>query len=203
LHNKKRPTGTQTGQQGSADPFEGWPFAGATTFVWTSYDADGNPHTYRSDGTGNANPFTGMGDMPFGDVPFGDNPFAGTPFDFASRVSPELELKNEKATLQRESALIGIKMLALATSMLLGAPALGLYLWVIGSIGWSIYKNLSLLGTIFVVPLTILAFIFAPSPNSAIGFFGLVAFLLAVFWDISDVHNRLKRISMLKERCQE
>lgn len=40
-----RPNGNGQNSQGD-NPFAGWPFSGVD-FVWTTWDAQGNPHTYR------------------------------------------------------------------------------------------------------------------------------------------------------------
>ena len=56
-------------QNAQGNPFEGWPFT--ESFVWTTWDENGNKTTYTSTG---GNPFQGN--------PFGANPFSWTdPFD--------------------------------------------------------------------------------------------------------------------------
>lgn len=56
-----RPNGNGQNSQGD-NPFAGWPFSGVD-FVWTTWDAQGNPHTYRSsgeEGSSAGNPFGGI-----------------------------------------------------------------------------------------------------------------------------------------------
>ena len=61
-------------QNAQGNPFEGWPFT--ESFVWTTWDENGNKTTYTSTG---GNPFQGN--------PFGANPFSWTdPFDMGVRM---------------------------------------------------------------------------------------------------------------------
>ena len=62
-YNPYTATRPQGGQAGQGTPFEGWPFS--ETFVWTTWDENGNKTTYTSTG---GNPFAGS--------PFGANPFS-------------------------------------------------------------------------------------------------------------------------------
>ena len=53
-YNPYTATRPQGGQAGQGTPFEGWPFS--ETFVWTTWDENGNKTTYTSTG---GNPFAG------------------------------------------------------------------------------------------------------------------------------------------------
>lgn len=226
-----RPQGGQAPQGG---PFEGWPFS--ETFVWTTWDENGNKTTYTSQG---GNPFQGS---PFGASPFswadpfaasgssrsggssnasndasgnsqgsrqgrgsysGSNPFAGTVFDFGSFFTNEPtaeELLHEaKADLRQDVELIVAKAVILALAFLLNAPATGLYLYTIISIGQGIWKRLNFLSLFLLVPFAMLALIFTPGGDAAIGVIALVVFVCAVGFDISNVYRHVKTIRALKK----
>lgn len=175
------------GTRGNAqDPFAGFPFE---TFVWTTWDANsqsqGSSHTARGTYTG-ADPFGGMG------------------FDFSAFIprqpSAEELLKQAKAELKLDIELIVVKLIVLGLSFVVSAPATGLYLYTLISIGQGFWKRLSYLSLIFLVPFAMLAIIFAPSSNSAIGLFALVLFFCAVCFDVQNVYRCIKRIRTLKQK---
>ncbi len=205
-----------TGQAGQANPFEGWPF-GSETFVWTSWDENGNKTTYTSTG---GNPFAGgfNGSNPFawtdpfkagtsggsgvaGASPFGSSSFAEAVFNsfFPEPPTAEQLLKEAKADLKLDAELIAVKLVILALSFLLSAPATGLYLYTLISIGQGIWKRLSFLSLIFLVPFAMLAVIFTPSGDAAIGIIALLVFVCAVGFDVSNVVRHAKRIRELKK----
>lgn len=204
------------------DFFSGFPFGQSTTFVWTTYDSNGNKRTYTSssqsssqsgtsannaDGSyrpyGSNDPFAStFGSSPFGSSPFGEaNPFASSPFNpFASTKRPEELLSEETSEFKQELCVIAIKVALAILAGVFVSPALGFYLYVIGSIGWALYSNLSLLSSFLIIPFIFLALIFAPGEYSVTGFFGLLAFFLALGWDISDIRKRRQTISALKQQ---
>lgn len=204
--------GAGGGQGGQANPFEGWPF-GAETFVWTSWDENGNKTTYTST---SGNPFAGgAGSNPFawtdpfkagaaggGASPFGASSFAEAVFNsfFPDPPTVEQQLKEAKADLKLDVELIAVKLVILALSFLLSAPATGLYLYTLISIGQGIWKRLSFLSLVFLVPFAMLAVIFTPSGDAAIGIIALLVFVCAVGFDISNVVRHAKRIRELKKR---
>lgn len=229
--------GSSTQQQGQStgytNPFADWPFS--ESFVWTTWDAQGNQHTYRSDSTQSeqnpfsANPFSGTN--PFGSAnPFGSSspfsssstrrtgshkanpyrsgdPFGDMFFDFANMFvrepSWEEKLKQAKADLFLDIKLIVAKLLILGLSILLSAPATGLYLYTIISIGQGIWKRLNFLSLIFLIPFTMLAIIFVPNSNTAINIFALILFACSVGFDISNVTRHAKRIRAIKQHIKK
>lgn len=235
-----RPQGTQTGQ---GVPFEGWPFS--ETFVWTTWDENGNKTTYTST---SGNPFA---DSPFGANPFSwadpfraagsagpspenpfagssgsgnaggaggsrsqqrsqnpfagqANPFAGTVFDFSSffpnEPTKEELLREAKADLRLDIELIVSKLIILGLSLLLSAPATGLYLYTIISIGQGIWKRLNFLSLVLLVPFVMLALIFTPGGDTAIGIVALLLFVCAVGFDIANVYRHIMAIRELGKR---
>lgn len=186
-----RPTGNGGGY--STDPFAGWPF-GAGDFVWTTWDAEGNRTTYTNAGQTHSADYD----------PFTYNPFAGMGFDFADLFGVKQKTKEEliaeaKQALQQDFGFIVGKLLILALCLALGATATGLYLYTIISIGQGIWKRLGILSTMFLLPFVLLAIIFTPTANSAIGFFGLFCFVAAVVFDISNVATHTKTLQQLKK----
>lgn len=240
-YNPYTATRPQGGQAGQGTPFEGWPFS--ETFVWTTWDENGNKTTYTSTG---GNPFAGS---PFGANPFswadpfrtagsagssagnpfansadggnagasngsqsrrrsqnpyaGQNPFVGTVFDFSSffpnEPTKEELLHEAKADLRLDGELIAAKLIILALSFALSAPATGLYLYTIISIGQGIWKRLNFLSLILLVPFVMLALIFTSGGDAAIGIVALLLFVCAVGFDISNVYRHLKAIRELKK----
>ncbi len=213
-------SGYQQGNVNMEDFFSGFPFGQGTTFVWTTYDSNGNKRTYTSSSAGssttnsgaagssnNANdardPFASpFGSSPFASSPFEDaSPFASSPFNpFANAKRPEELLGEQTSELKQEICVIALKIVLALLAGVFVSPALGFYLYVIGSIGWSLYSNLSLLSSFLIVPFIFLAIIFAPGEYSVTGFFGLLAFVLALGWDISDVRKRRLTITELKQQ---
>ena len=183
-------------QNAQGNPFEGWPFT--ESFVWTTWDENGNKTTYTSTG---GNPFQGN---PFGGNPFANssNPFKGTVFDFSSFFSnaPTAEelVQEAKADLRLDIELIVAKLVILALSFLLSAPATGLYLYTIISIGQGIWKRLNFLSLVLLVPFVMLALIFTPGGDATIGIIALILFACAVGFDISNVYRHVKMIRTLK-----
>ncbi len=230
-YNPYTATHSGAGQAQQGNPFEGWPFA-SETFVWTSWDENGNKTTYTS-----------TGGSPFAGSPFGSNPFAWTdPFStsgqrgagngggssagsprsgaaspfgassFAQAVynsffpeppTAEELLEEAKADLKLDLGLIAAKVVILALSFLLSAPATGLYLYTLISIGQGIWKRLSFLSLIFLVPFAMLAIIFTPGGDAAIGIIALLVFVCAVGFDVSNVVRHVRRIMDLRKNAKQ
>lgn len=197
------------GGQGQ-DPFAGWPFD-MGSFVWTTWDAQGNPHTYQSPGGSGQNPF---GANPFGSDPFAkktsddpfstSNPFTGSiPFGFspfAQTLTPEQQLKKEKKSLVTDLQLIGIKAILLALCCVFSVPALGFYLYTVISVVQGVYKRLSILSIFLAAPLLLLAFVFMPVANGPVGFVALAIFVIAVGFDVNNLIQHYRLISTLKQK---
>lgn len=241
-YNPYTATSQQGGQQ-QGNPFAGWPFA--ESFVWTTWDENGNKTTYTStSGTpfeGNpfgAGPFSwadpfrsagaGQASSPFGDAASGNsgkgatgsgqrrqdpyassNPFAGqnsfsSVFDFSqffpSEPTKEELLREAKADLKLDIELIAVKAVILALAFLTSAPATGLYLYTIISIGQGIWKRLNFLSLVLLVPFAMLAVIFTPGGDATIGIIALAVFICAVVFDLANVVRHTKRIVELKRK---
>jgi hypothetical protein len=199
-----------TGQtQGGANPYAGWPF-GSETFVWTSWDENGNKTTYT---TTSANPFgNSQAENPFawtdpfragrgGTASSTGSPFVDAVFNsfFNEPKTKEDLLKEAKADLRLDIGLVVAKAAILALAVLLGAPATGVFLYTIISIGQGIWKRLSFLSLIFLVPFAMLAIIFTPGADAAIGIFAALLFVCSVGFDISNIYHCVQRIMKLKK----
>ncbi len=188
-----RPGGS-AGSPAGGDPFAGWPFApGRTTYVWTSWDG------VHASSTPPASGQAGGGRGPGGPSdPFGGYPFAGAdPFDpFAAfRVvrpakTPE-QLRAEAArTLKLECAVIAAKLAAVALLAALGSLASGLFLYVMASVLWGLWKRFGGCLLYAAVPLALLGapliFLIAPRDGMLTGAL-LLAFCFAALFDYSNV----------------
>lgn len=197
-----RPNGNGQNPQGD-NPFAGWPFSGVD-FVWTTWDAQGNPHTYRSngeEGSSGGNPFGGnRADNPFST----SNPFTGSiPFDFSpfgQTRTPEQMLEEEKRSLRSDLEVFAVKIAILAACILFSVPALGCYLYFIISIAQGVYKRLGVFSSFLVLPLLLLAFVFMPVANGPVGII-LIAFVaLALGFDIKNFVDHGRHIGTLKQK---
>lgn len=194
-------SGNPYAQSGQGNPFADWPFATGTTYFWTWDSVTGTTKTNAPEGT---DPFA---QSPFGSNPFTSNPFESSSFnanpfdilnDFLNPRTLEEKLEDEKKDLKRDIQLILLKVVILVISLLVSMPAVGLYLYTIISIGQGIYKRLGMLTSLFIVPLIMLAIIFLPSAQAAVGIFGLIFFLMAAIFDIRNVYRHIVSIKELK-----
>lgn len=204
------------------DPFASWPFAG-TTFIWTTWDADGNKTTYTGNPFDTNSPFTTHANKqagssqsgkqnPFGaDIP--QNPFAGPggrnpfmggfPFGMGINVEPpstEEQFESLKKATFNELKFIGIKLVVLLICVLLNFPALGLYLYTIASIGRGVWKRFGILSSLLVIPLLMLAFIFLPTAVGPVGIIGAVFFASAAYFDISNIVKAVQKLRTLNAK---
>ena len=131
---------------------------------------------------------------PYG-APFSYNPSAGRP---QNAPTAEELVQEAKADLRLDIELIVAKLVILALSFLLSAPATGLYLYTIISIGQGIWKRLNFLSLVLLVPFVMLALIFTPGGDATIGIIALILFACAVGFDVSNVYRHVKMIRTLK-----
>lgn len=212
-------------------PFDEWLFS--ESFVWTMWDENGTQHTYRTDynptssaqrrrsGSQKTTSFFTSANAPFWYTstantqgssssqrsrPFED-PFTSSFFNFVNFFTQEPtweeKLQQVRNDLRMDIKFIVAKALALLACALLSAPATGLHLYTIFSIGQGIWKRLKFLSLVFLIPFTMLAIIFAPSSNNVIGIFGLILFVFAIGFDISNVVRHIKRVRAIKRHIKE
>lgn len=168
------PSASPQGQPFSWDPFGEWSSQGhgegRPTYVWTSWDA--TPHT--SEGS------------PFGFDPF--NPFA--PFQKAeSPKTPEQIHTETKSALKKELMVLGGKLVVLGALIAVGSFATGLFVYVIASVAYGLWKRIGSCLIGFFIPLAIVfaPLVFTIAPRQGAMTIGLgLAFIVAV---IFEVHN--------------
>ncbi len=184
-----RPTGVAYDGQ---DPFSSWPFSqgqtpgntqGRTTYVWTSWDGS------RSTG----------GAAPVDFDPY--DPFA--PFRAQRPQKTNEQIKTETAEkLRREGLIIAGKFVLLAALAVAGSIASGLFLYVMISLIYGIWKRLGGCLVIFGIPIAIVLtpFIFLISPgNDGISIALGLVFLFAVYFDIKNIRNLLRMYSVARK----
>lgn len=184
------PSGTP--DPGAGDPFAGWPFGqapgqeqGQTTYVWTSWD---EPRSGAA-GAGGGQPFD----------PF--DPFAPFRASAEPRKTPQEALDEVKRELGRESIVVVGKVALLAVSALVGTVATGLFLYVMISIVYGLWKRFGSCLIGLIVPLVLfgapLVFIIAPRQGAVTA--GLaVAFLFAVLFDVVNVRNLVRTLRVAR-----
>ena len=157
---------------------------GQTTYVWTSWDAP------RSGGSG-------VGSQPFD--PF--DPFAPFRATAEPRKTPQEALDEVKHDLGREGLVIAGKAALLAVAALAGTAATGLFLYVMISIVYGLWKRFGSCLIGLIVPLMLLGapFVFIIAPRQGAVTAGLaVAFLLAVLFDVVNVRNLLRALRVAR-----
>lgn len=196
---------TYRGTQSGTNPFEGFnpyqtnPFKeGANPFV--SFTVNSNP--FQSDaGSGShttAQKSSGQPNRSAQNSPFSNAFFSFADFFMRPPTNEEL-LKQAKTDLLMDIKLIVAKVIILGLALLLSAPATGLYLYTIISIGQGIWKRLNFLSLIFLIPFVMLAIIFVPNGNAAVGIFAFILFVCSVAFDIANVWRHTKRIRHIKK----
>ncbi len=173
--------GGASGQGNPFDPFAGWPFGdatqGQTTYVWTSWDDifSGAAGSQRSgsgqNGTGQR---TGGAEWPFGGFaveydPF--DPFAPFRAARAQQQTGEEVFARAKKGLRDEALMVAAKVVALAVLSIAGSSATGLFLYVMASIIYGLYKRMGSLLVMLLVPIMIFGapLIFMLAPRNGCG----------------------------------
>lgn len=200
------PSGYGTGSQGQGasgqgsdpfDPFAGWPFGtpGQTTYVWTSWD--GMHGASRGQGGTNAG-------WPFGDFnveydPF--DPFAPFRATHADEQTSEEIYAKAKRELTAEAGVVAGKVAALAVLSIAGSSATGLFLYVMASIIYGLYKRMGSMLVMLLVPIMIfgapLIFMLAPH-NGLVGAPLTFAFLISVLFDVQNIRDKWRIYSAAK-----
>ena len=173
-------SGAGSGQE-QADPFAGWPFSqgqGGTTYVWTPWDG--------------ARPAGGsaQGASPFGADPF--DPFA--PFWAASapQKTPQQQLDEARAALKREAGVVAAKVAVLVVLALIGSLATGLFVYVVASFVYGLWKRFGscLIGLLLPVAIFMMQFVFIIAPRQGAVTIGLAVFsFVAVLFDAANLRK--------------
>ncbi len=163
-----------TGGGSSGNPFEGWPFGqgqGQGGWTWTSWDV----------GTG--------GDRPF-------NPFDPFGASQAEQKTPE-ELKAEaKKDLQVDGGIVAGKVAVLAILAAFGLFPIGMFIYVVASVVWGIWKKLKGCLAPFIVPilLVVVPLLSLLAPRAPIVLVPLgIATLIAFILDVRNLRDLVRR----------
>ena len=179
------------------DPFAGWPFGtpGQTTYVWTSWD--GMHGASRGQGGTNAG-------WPFGDFtveydPF--DPFAPFRATHADTQTSEEIFAKAKKDLRMEAGVVAGKVVALVLLSIVGSAATGLFLYVMASIIYGLYKRMGSLLVMLLVPIMLfgapLIFLLAPH-NGLVNGPLTIAFLISVLFDFQNIRDKARVYSAAK-----
>ena len=203
--------GGASGQGNPFDPFAGWPFGdaapGQTTYVWTSWDDifSGAAGSQRPGSQQNgAGQRTGGAEWPFGGFtveydPF--DPFAPFRAARAQQQTGEEVFARAKKGLRDEALMVAAKVVALAVLSIAGSSATGLFLYVMASIIYGLYKRMGSLLVMLLVPIMIfgapLIFMLAPR-NGFVGAPLTVAFLVSVLFDVQNLRDRIRTYQAAK-----
>lgn len=181
--------------QGEWDPFADWPFGagqpspfgqgqptssggGRTTYVWTSWDG--------SRTAGGQTP----GGMPFDFDPF--DPFAPFRSEREQQKTPQERLDEARSALGREAGIVAAKAAALVVLALVGSVATGLFLYVVVSFVYGLWKRFGscLIGLLLPLALFAMPLVFLIAPRQGAVTIGLaVFFLAAVLFDVSNLRS--------------
>lgn len=205
------PSGYGNGQAGGGsqdpfDPFAGWPFGGAqgqTAYVWTSWDdifGGSSAGGASSAGRGQASQGRpgASGGWPFEGFtveydPF--DPFAPFRATRASEQTGEQVFDKAKKDLRNEASVIAGKLAALAVLYAVGSSATGLFLYVMASIIFGLYKRMGSMLVMLLVPIMVfgapLIFMLAPH-NGLVSAPLTIAFLISVLFDFQNMRQRVR-----------
>ena len=166
---------------------------------WTpEFDPRRDPRPYAN------NPYAHPTQNPYGGAGQGGDPFDPfAPFRATAepRKTPQEALDEVKRDLGREGLVIAGKVALLAVAALAGTAATGLFLYVMISIVYGLWKRFGSCLIGLIVPLMLLGapFVFIIAPRQGAVTAGLaVAFLLAVLFDVVNVRNLLRALCVAR-----
>ena len=163
----------------------------------------GNPYAHptgsagQGGASGQGNPFDPFAGWPFGGFtveydPF--DPFAPFRAARAQQQTGEEVFARAKKGLRDEALMVAAKVVALAVFSIAGSSATGLFLYVMASIIYGLYKRMGSLLVMLLVPIMIfgapLIFMLAPR-NGFVGAPLTVAFLVSVLFDVQNLRDRI------------
>ena len=216
--------GSAAGASGSNpyDPFEGWPFgtAGQTTYVWTSWDdifTNAARGSASQGATGQGASRQSTSSAGFGGAgqdagwPFGGftveydplDPFAAFRVNYTATKTPEEAFAEAKHDLRLEVGVFAGKVLAFAALAAFGSVATGLFVYVMASIIFGLYKRLGNFFALLLVPIALIGapFVFMLAPRE--GFVSgplMIAFFIAVLFDFTNIRDRYRMYAAAKSQ---
>ncbi len=217
-------TGTSSSSSGPNpyDPFDGWPFgtAGQTTYVWTSWDdifTNAARGSSSQSATGSGTSRQNASSSGFGGVgqdtgwPFSSftveydplDPFAAFRVNYTPTKTPKEVFDEVKRDLQLEVGVFAGKVAAFAALAAIGSVATGLFVYVMASIIFGLYKRLGNFFAFLLVPIVLIGapFVFMLAPRD--GFVSgplMIAFFIAVLFDFTNIRDRYRIYAAAKSQ---
>ncbi len=190
----------------SYDPFAGWPFTGAatgqTTYVWTSWDDifSGATRTGSSASGGSSANSQGSSssEWPFGGFtveydPF--DPFVRVRATRASEQTADSIFEQAKKNLQQEAGVVAAKVALLAIFSLVGSAATGLFIYVMASIIYGLYKRMGSMLVFLLLPILVvgapLIWMLAPR-NGFVSAPLTLVFFVSLYFDVVNLRDRIR-----------
>ena len=175
--------------------------------MWTSWDDifSGAAGSQRpGSGQNGAGQGAGGAEWPFGGFTVEYDPFDPfAPFRAAreQQQTGEEVFARAKKGLRDEALMVAAKVVALAVLSIAGSSATGLFLYVMASIIYGLYKRMGSLLVMLLVPIMIfgapLIFMLAPR-NGFVGAPLTVAFLVSVLFDVQNLRDRIRTYQAAK-----
>ena len=129
------------------------------------------------------------------------DPFAPFRAARAPQQTGEEVFARAKKGLRDEALMVAAKVVALAVLSIAGSSATGLFLYVMASIIYGLYKRMGSLLVMLLVPIMIfgapLVFMLAPR-NGFVGAPLTVAFLVSVLFDVQNLRDRIRTYQAAK-----
>lgn len=163
------------GGSSQGDPFADWPFGAG--WVWTSWDDT------RQTGT------TGAGQRPGASNPF-------DPFDFTVYAqttvtqTPQERLKEATEELRANTLVVGVKVALVALLAAVGNLAIGLFIYVLGSL-FVYFRRMGGCAWILIIPVLMLfgpwLFVLMPRAGAPVSLGLSIAALFALYFDVTNL----------------
>lgn len=167
-------------QGGSAqgDPFADWPFGAG--WVWTSWDDT------RQTGTAGS----GQSQRPGSSSPFDPFDFTTVYAETSVSQTPQERLKEATENLRTDAAVVGVKLAMVALMAAVGNLAIGLFVYVLGSL-FMYFRRMGGCAWILVIPVLMLfgpwVFVLMPRAGAPVSVGLGIAVLFALYFDVTHL----------------
>lgn len=203
--------GGASGQGNPFDPFAGWPFGDATRADHVRVDQLGR-HLQRCRGFAALRARAERHQVNAPVAPSGRSAASLLSTTPSTRLAPFRAARAQQQTgeevfarakkgLRDEALMVAAKVVALAVLSIAGSSATGLFLYVMASIIYGLYKRMGSLLVMLLVPIMIfgapLIFMLAPR-NGFVGAPLTVAFLVSVLFDVQNLRDRIRTYQAAK-----
>lgn len=208
----------------SYDPFEGFPFT--VNYVWTSWEdiprqnprQSERPHTHQTSHSATwSQTYAQSGSRTRTRGPYGrpatppyESPFEYDPF-FAEFVktptqTPEEALKETRQQLHRSCIATALKLGLLALCALMGALAIGMFIYVIATILIAVMRETKGCASFLAIPFLFLfgpiVALWTPRLGASVTASLFVFFGFALAYDIGTIRRQIQQVATLRERVK-